>query len=146
MAARTDNGINRASGAAKRTIAKRVSEWIIPATGVLAPERMLVAVRAMAPVAGSPPNKGDRMLAIPWATSSTFELCLSPLMRSETTADIKDSIAPSIAIVMAGEIRGRIRSRRNCGILRVGNRDGIPQNRVQIVATGSLKTTTAAVP
>jgi hypothetical protein len=66
MAARTDSGINRASGAAKRTIARRVSAWIIPATGVLAPERMLVAVRAIAPVAGSPPNSGERMLATPW--------------------------------------------------------------------------------
>src|SRR5580704_15550800 len=61
----------------------------------------------MAPVAGSPPNRGDRMLAIPWPTSSTFGLCLSPLMRSETTADISDSIAPSMATVMAGEISGR---------------------------------------
>ena len=50
------------------------------------------------------------MLATPWPTSSTFGLCLSPLMRSETTADISDSIAPSIATVMAEGISGRTRS------------------------------------
>ena len=146
MAARTDSGINRASGAAKRTIARRVSAWIIPATGVLAPERMLVAVRAIAPVAGSPPNSGERMLATPWPTSSTFGLCLSPLMRSETTADISDSIAPSMATVMAGEMSGRSRSTRKCGITSLGNPDGMPPKRVPMVSTGSLNATTAAVP
>src|SRR6266700_1090518 len=112
MSTRTDNGINRASGAAKRTMARRVSAWTMPATGVLAPERILVAVRAIAPVAGSPPNRGEIMLATPCPTSSTFGLCLSPLMRSETSADISDSIAPNMATVIAGEIRGRSRSRQ----------------------------------
>ena len=67
--------MNRASGAANNTIASSVSACIIPATGVCAPERMLVAVRAMAPVAGSPPKRGDMMLAMPWPTSSTLGLC-----------------------------------------------------------------------
>ena len=40
----------------------------IPATGVCAPDRMLVAVRAIAPVAGSPPNSGDATLATPWVS------------------------------------------------------------------------------
>jgi hypothetical protein len=35
---------------------------------------MLVAVRAIAPVAGSPPKIGDATLATPWAISSTFGL------------------------------------------------------------------------
>jgi len=38
---------------------------IIPETGDFAPERMFVAVRAIAPVAGSPPNSGDTILAMP---------------------------------------------------------------------------------
>ncbi len=63
-----------------------------------------MAVRAMAPVAGNPPNMGEAMLATPCAISSTFGLCLSPDMRSATTADISDSIAPNIATVIAGEI------------------------------------------
>ena len=33
------------------------------------------------------------------------------VIRSETTADISDSIAPNMATVMAGEIRGRSRYR-----------------------------------
>ena len=74
----------------------------MPATGVCAPERMLVAVRAIAPVAGKPPNIGEKMLAMPCAISSTLGLCRSSLMRSATTADISDSIAPSIATVKAG--------------------------------------------
>ena len=42
-------------------------------------------------------------------------LCRSPLMRSATTADISDSIAPSIATVRAGTSRPRISSGRNVG-------------------------------
>ena len=63
---------------------------------------MLVAVRAIAPVAGKPPNIGETILAIPCPINSTLGLCRSWLMRSETTADISDSIAPSIATVKAG--------------------------------------------
>ena len=61
----------------------------MPATGVRAPARTLVAVRAIAPVAGRPPNSGETMLATPWATSSTFGLWRSPVMRSATTADMQ---------------------------------------------------------
>ncbi len=63
---------------------------------------MFVAVRAIAPVAGMPPNSGDTMLATPCATSSMFERCRPPIMPSATTADSSDSIAASIAIVNAG--------------------------------------------
>ncbi len=103
-------------------------------------------MRAIAPVAGRPPNRGEQILAMPWPTSSTLGLCLFPLMRSATTADINDSIAPSIATVMAGEINGRRRSKRNWGILIPGKPDGIPPNRVPIVSTGSLRIITRAVP
>ena len=44
---------------------------------------------------------GETMFAIPWPISSTLGLCLSLLMRSETTADISDSMAPSIVTVSA---------------------------------------------
>jgi hypothetical protein len=43
---------------------------MIPATGVLAPERTFVAVRAMALVAAMPPKNGHAMFARPCATSS----------------------------------------------------------------------------
>ena len=39
---------------------------------------MFVAVRAIAPVAGSPPNIGDTMFAMPCATSSTFGIMAIP--------------------------------------------------------------------
>ena len=45
----------------------------MPAMGVWAPDRMLVAVRATAPVAGIPPNMGETTLAMPWAMSSMLE-------------------------------------------------------------------------
>ena len=57
-AASAASGMKRASGAANSKITSSVSAWTIPAIGVFAPERMLVAVRAMAPVAGMPPNIG----------------------------------------------------------------------------------------
>src|SRR6266849_956973 len=72
---------------------------------------MLVAVLAIAPVAGSPPKSGERIFAIPCPTSSTFGLCLSPLMRSETTADISDSIAPSMATVTSHSSQGQTADR-----------------------------------
>src|SRR5581483_10611265 len=68
------SGTNRASGAAASKIVSSVSACTMPATGVPAPERILVAVRAIAPVAGIPPSSGDAIFATPCATNSTFEL------------------------------------------------------------------------
>ena len=56
----------------------------------------------------------------------------SPLILSDTTADISDSIAPSIAIVMAGEIKGSIKSTR-----RVGNPHHRQQTRGNSTKSGS---------
>ena len=42
-----------------------VAAWTIPETGVRAPDLMLVAVRAIAPVAGIPPTNGTARLATP---------------------------------------------------------------------------------
>ena len=80
----------------------------MPETGERAPERMLVAVRAMAPVAGMPPNSGETMLAIPCATNSTLGLCRSPVMPSATTAESMLSSAASMATVKAEGISGRM--------------------------------------
>src|ERR1019366_5198213 len=107
---------------------------------------MLVGVRAMAPVAGSPPNKGETMLATPWPMSSTLGLWRSLLMRSETTADIRDSMAPSMATVRAGPRKPWMRSARNRGTTKWGKPAGIPPKREPMVSTGSLNRMTAAVP
>src|SRR5579885_2266258 len=58
----------------------------------------------MAPVAGSPPKSGEKILATPCPISSTFGLCLSLLILSETTADISDSMAPALTVAMLGAI------------------------------------------
>ena len=63
-----------ASGAPTRRMTSSVTACTIPDTGEAAPDRMFVAVRAIAPVAGSPPKIGDAILATPCATSSTFGL------------------------------------------------------------------------
>lgn len=73
-----------------------------PDSGLTAPDLMFVAVRAIAPVAGIPPNNGATMLAIPCPNNSRLELCLSPVIPSATTADSNDSIAPSAAMTSAG--------------------------------------------
>ena len=62
----------------------------------------LAAVRAIAPVAGIPPKRADIIFPIPCPINSAFDLCLLPIIPSETTAESKDSIAASIAIVKAG--------------------------------------------
>src|SRR5690349_22493533 len=48
-----------ASGAATRRITASVRACTTPAIGVCAPDRIFVAVRAIAPVAGSPPNRSE---------------------------------------------------------------------------------------
>jgi hypothetical protein len=58
----------------------------------------------IAPVAGSPPNSGDAMLAIPAQTVRRSSCAASRSSGSATTADSSDSIAPSIAMVDVGEI------------------------------------------
>ena len=62
---------------------------------------MLAAVRAMAPVAGMPPNRAEPMLPMPWAISSVLELWWVATMPSATTQDSRLSIAASIAMVNA---------------------------------------------
>ena len=44
------------------------------------PFLMLAAVRAMAPVAGIPPNRAEALFPTPWATSSILELCREPII------------------------------------------------------------------
>src|SRR5260370_31007381 len=72
MPASTAIGTKRTSGEANNTMHSNVNEWMMPAIGVWAPARMLVAVRAMAPVAGRPPNNGDTIFATPWPNNSTL--------------------------------------------------------------------------
>ncbi len=69
--------------------------------GVRPPFFTFVAVRAIAPVAGMPPNSGDAMFATPCAINSIFDLWRPPIIPSETTADRSDSIEPNNAIVTA---------------------------------------------
>ena len=73
MAASVAIGMSAAHRPKKSVMTSSVTEWIIPATGVRPPFFTFVAVRAMAPVAGMPPNIGETMLATPCATSSMFE-------------------------------------------------------------------------
>ena len=59
---------------------------------------MFVAVRAIAPVAGMPPKRGDAMFAIPCPISSVLESCFPPVIPSATTALKRDSIAARTAM------------------------------------------------
>src|SRR2546425_1141499 len=81
---------------------RSVAECTIPATGVRPPFCTLVAVRAIAPVAGIPPNRGATMFATHCATSSMFERWRPPVMQSATTAERSGQIPPSRAIVNTG--------------------------------------------
>ncbi|MNG16707.1 hypothetical protein D3C84_1006450 [compost metagenome] len=75
---------------------------MMPESGDVAPFLILVAVRAIAPVAGIPPKRGVTMFAMPCPISSRLLLWRVPVIPSATTADSKDSIPPSIAIISAG--------------------------------------------
>jgi hypothetical protein len=58
----------------------------------------------MAPVAAKPPNSGAAMLARPCAMSSWLGSWRSSIWLSATRAESSDSMAPSSAMVIAGEI------------------------------------------
>ena len=70
IAANAASGMLEASGARNSSTATSVTVCTMPASGLVAPLRMFVAVRAMAPVAAKPPNSGTTMFAIPWPMSS----------------------------------------------------------------------------
>ena len=92
----------------------RNTECSMPATGPRAPARTLVAVRAMVPVTQMPPNSAEPILAKPCATSSQLERCRRPVMPSATTADSRDSMAPSSANAIASGSTARTFSSENC--------------------------------
>ena len=86
------------------------------------------------------------MLATPCAMSSVFGLWRSPPSRSATTADNRDSIAPSIATVTAGDSRSRIRLGRNAGTANCGSPAGISPKREPTVSTWRPSASEATVP
>lgn len=115
------------------------------ATGVRPPFFTLVAVRAIAPVAGMPPKMEEKIFAVPCATNSILDLWLPPIIPSDTTADNRDSIDPNKAIVKAGRTRFLIIVKSKFGSDGVGNKDWILPNLLPIVSTGRFNNCIAAV-
>ena len=128
---------------ATRMKMSRNREWKIPAIGDLAPARMLVAVRAIAPVAGSPP-KAENMLAIPMPTSSCPERCRRPVIPSATVADSNASMPARKAMTKALGITSRASPSDMCGRCGMGKPPGIEGNRSPTVTTGRSNTAAAA--
>ena len=89
------SGMSATTGDSGEHDRARTTPWTIAATRVRAPARTLTAVRAIAPVAGIPPNEATTAtLARPWPTSSRSGSCGSPsAMPSATLADSRLSIA-----------------------------------------------------
>src|SRR5579862_150817 len=141
MTSTADNagkGTRLTTGAKAKIIRNSVIAWIIPAKGVLAPVLILVAVLAIAPVAGMPPKKADPKLAIPCPTSSQLDLCLPPDMPSATIAESNDSMAANRAIVIASGIKCRnvATLKGRSGKEGKGKTLGISPYRSAMVATG----------
>jgi len=107
--------MNFAYGISTTRITKSVIECTIPAIGVRPPFLILAAVRAIAPVAGIPPNNTEPILPIPCPISSWLLLCLLFTIPSATTAERRDSIAARIAIVNAFGISFLISVNEKCG-------------------------------
>ena len=109
----------------------------MPATGEVAPARILVTVRAMVPVAGMPPKNGTTALAMPWAISSWLGSCLGrPLSWSATRAHSRDSMAPSAVMVSVGVTSSLTVSQEKSGSANTGSPCGMPPKRVPMVSTG----------
>jgi hypothetical protein len=107
--------------------------------GVLPPFLILVAVLAMAPVTGMPPNNPEKIFEAPCATSSMFERCLPPIIPSATTAESKDSMLPSKAIAMAGCMSNLIVAKSMPGTEGMEILFGISPNLLSIVSTGKFE-------
>jgi len=74
-----------------------------------------------------------------------FERWRERIMPSATTAESSDSIEPSNAMVIAGEMRLVTVCQVTCGILGMGRELGTLPKRLPIVATGMSKICTTAV-
>src|SRR5207244_2516456 len=127
IAASVARGMSAAQRPKKSVIRSSVMAWVIPATGVRPPFFTFVAVRAIAPVAGIPPNSGDAIFATPCATSSMFERWRPPIMPSATTAESSDSTAASSAIVKAGPASAWMTGIDRCGKRGCGRAAGTAQ-------------------
>ncbi len=95
-------GTNAASGASATIISSTPSAATIPATGCSRAGADIVAVRAMAPVAGMPPMQAPALIGDALRHHSQLERWRRPVMPSATMADSSDSIPPSRKIVKAG--------------------------------------------
>ena len=104
----------------------------------------MAAVLAIAPVAGIPPKSTDIKFPTPWATNSALDLCLLPVIPSDTTADSNDSIAANIAIVNAGNIISLTSENEIVGIVKLGS-PALIVYKSPIVFTGNLKIATINV-
>ena len=138
-------GIRPAQRPKNNVMSSSVTACVMPATGVRPPFFTLVAVRAIAPVAGIPPNRGDAMLATPWATSSMLERWRPPIIPSATTAESSDSTAPSRAMVNAAPMSPGICRKVTAGRDGAGSTALITPNRLAMVSTGKCPSCTAAV-
>src|SRR5690606_1730337 len=114
-------------------------------TGVRPPLFTLVAVRAMAPVAGIPPKRGEAILATPGAINSMFDRGRPPIMPSATTADNSDPTAARRALVHAAPTSEAILSPETAGNWGRGRPALISPNRDPTVSTGSENRCTIAV-
>ena len=146
IAASVAIGMSSASGASTSMIASRVAAWTMPATGVRAPLRMLVTVRAIVPVAAMPPKSGETTLAMPCAISSWFGSWRSRIIPSATRAHSSDSIAPSSAIEIVGPTRFCAVCQSKAGSANGGSPWGMPPKRLPMVSTCSPNTATATTP
>ena len=108
-------GMSAAYGMRNTITASSTTAWTMPAMGVRPPAFTLAAVRAMAPVAGMPPNITEPMLPTPWATSSMLARWCELIMESATTQDSRDSMAARIAMVKPLGSCSRNRSKLNWG-------------------------------
>ena len=127
-----------------RTISS-TSAWVMPATGVLPPFFTFAAVRAMAPVAGIPPNSTEPMLPTPCATSSMLLRWCELIMLSATTQDRSDSIAARMAMVMPLGSWSASRSTLSWG-MRNSGRSLLMTYRSPMVLTCMPKPLTRAIP
>ena len=142
------SGIRATSEPPARTTRTRTSEWTIAETRVRAPARTFTAVRAIAPVAGMPPKRGEARFASPCPNSSRSGSWRAVSdIPSATFADSRLSMAASAATAIAAPKRSCTWPGEMPGNAGIGSESGSAPMRATChpaISVTTVATTTAS--
>ncbi len=145
--ARPASGIIPTGPDSTSTNSSSTTACTIDASLVRPPDRTFTAVRAMAPVAGIPPNRPEPMDAMPCPTNSRSGSYGPVSARDEATrAESSDSMAANAAIVRAGPSRDAVPPSVSVGKAGIGSPSGSAPMTARGLSMTRHRIVTTAIP